>query len=91
MTIKAIMNIGCKGMSSAAKAAEQERRLKVAERINLLDRRITGYKAELKGCEKGSPAAKHLNSKVRGCVRELNRIKGDESLWLKEAAWFLYA
>ena len=91
MTIKDIMSIGTKGMSARERSAEQERRVAVAERINLLGSRIAGCKADLQGCEKGSPAAKKLNGKVRGMTRELNRIKGAEGAWLKEAAWFLYA
>lgn len=91
MTIKEIMKIGTKGMNTAQRQEEQERRLKVAERINLLDNRMTGCKKELQKVEKGSPAAKLLNGKVKSMNRELNRIKAAESIWLKEAAWFMYA
>ena len=91
MTIKEIMKIGTKGMNTAQRQEEQERRLKVAERITLLGNRVNGCKAELAKCEKGSPAAKLLNSKIKDSNRELNRIKAAESVWLREAAWFMYA
>ena len=91
MTIKEIMNIGTKGMSKAQREVEQERRVKVVERINLLGNRVSGCKSELQKCEKGSQAAKKLNGKIKDMNRELNRIKGEESRWLKEAAWFMYA
>ena len=65
--------------------------MKVAERINLLGNRVNGCRAELQKCEKGSPAAKQLNGKIKDMNRELNRIKGAESAWLREAAWFMYA
>lgn len=91
MTIKAIMNIGTKGMNTAQRMEEQERRVKVAERLNLLGNRISGCRSELQKCEKGSPAAKLLNGKIKDSNREINRIKGAEGEWLKEAAWFLYA
>jgi hypothetical protein len=90
MSINEIMKIGTKGMSKAQKAAEQERRVKVSERINLLGNRIYGGKIALKGCPKGSADYKKLNSSIRGWEREINRIKGEESLWLKDAAWFMY-
>ena len=90
MTIKDIMKIGTKGMNAKQKQEEQERRIAVSERINLLQVRIITCEGEAKKLEKGSPAAKKLNAKVRGYNRELQRIKGDESVWLKEAAFFLY-
>ena len=79
MTIKEIMNIGTKGMSKEQKEAEQERRLKVCEKINTIGRKIQISKAD------GNKA------KARQYSRELNRIKGEESEWLKSAAWFMYA
>lgn len=91
MTIKEIMNYGTNGMSKAQMTEEQERRVKVAERINLLGNRVNVGKASLRACEKGSAAAKKLNTQIRGWEREMNRIKGDERCWLKEAAWFMYA
>ena len=91
MTLKDIMKIGTKGMSAQEREQEQERRLKVAERVTLLGNRIYGGKIALKGCAKGSADEKKLNSQIKDWNRELNRIKGDESCWLKEAAWFIYA
>ena len=91
MTIKGIMRIGCEGMNTAQRQEEQERRIKVGERINLLQARMDGCKKAVKDCEKNSPAAKMLNGKIRQYNKELNRIKSTESIWLKEAAWFMYA
>ena len=90
MSIKEVMNLGTKGMNAAQKQEEQERRLKVVDRINLLAARIDGCKAELRKLAKGSKESKLLNGKVRGWERELGRIKGDESVWLKTAGWFMY-
>ena len=91
MTIKEIMKIGCDGMNTAQKMEEQERRVKVSERINLLQVRMIACEREVKKVEKGSKAAKMLNGKIKHANRELNRIKASESVWLREAAWFLYA
>lgn len=91
MTIKEIMKFGTKGMSASEREAEQERRIQVSVRINLLQTKIVGCEAETKKVEKGSKDEKQLKSKVRGYNREINKIKGDESVWLREAAWFLYA
>lgn len=91
MTIKEIMKIGTSGMTTAEKMEEQERRVQVCVRINQLQVRVIGCEAEAKKVEKGSKADKFLKAKIRKCNRELNRIKGAESVWLREAAWFMYA
>lgn len=91
MTIKDIMKIGTKGMSAIEREQEQERRIKVSERINLLQVKIVGCEAEAKKAAKGSSDEKRLKGKIRGYNREISKIKGDESVWLREAAWFLYA
>lgn len=90
MSINEIMKAGTNGMSKAEKAAEQERRLKVSLRINLLGNRVDGGKTALRMCEKGSAEAKKLNAQIRVWERELAKIKRDESVWLKKAAWFMY-
>ena len=77
MTIKEIMNIGCDGMNEAQKGVEQERRLKVCEKINKLGGKIESAAGDKK--------------LVRKLNRELAKIKGAESIWLKKAAWFMYA
>lgn len=77
MTIKEIMNIGCDGMNEAQKSAEKERRLKVCEKINKLGGKIESAAGDKK--------------LVRKLNRELAKIKGSESIWLKKAAWFMYA
>ena len=76
MTIKEMMKIGTSGMTDQQKDEEQARRLKVVERINHL-----GKLATLLDDQK----------KKNRCNRELKRIKADESEWLKQAAWFMYA
>ena len=91
MTIKEIMKIGMSGMNTAQKQEEQERRIEVSVRINRLQEKVVSCQSEAKKVEKGSPAAKMLNSKIKKANKELNRIKADESIWLREAAWFLYA
>lgn len=91
MTIKEIMKIGTSGMNTAQRMEEQERRIEVSVRINRLQEKVVACEGEAKKVEKGSPAAKILNSKIRKAKKELNRIKADESVWLREAAWFMYA
>ena len=91
MTIKEIMKIGTKGMTAAEKQKEQERRIQVSERINLIQVRMMDCEREQKKVENGSKSQKVLKAKVRSYSRELLRIKGAEHDWLKEAAWFLYA
>ena len=91
MTIKEIMKIGTKGMNTAQKKEEQERRINVSIRINQIQAKRLACEQEVKKCAKGSPAAKLLNGRIRNYNRELNKIKADESIWLREAAWFMYA
>ena len=91
MTITEIMKIGTAGMNTAQKMEEQERRIEVSQRINILQVRMVACEQEVKKVEKGSPAARLLNSKIRKAKKELNSIKGSEKVWLREAAWFMYA
>lgn len=91
MSIKEIMKIGTAGMTTAQKQEEQERRIQVSERINLLQVRMIACEGEQKKVDKGSKAEKMLKSKIRNYQKEMNRIKGEERNWLREAAWFLYA
>lgn len=76
MTVKAVMELGTKGMNTAQKQEEKERRIAVVEKINKIGMKI-----------KRSEDKKE----IRKYNRELSRIKAEESIWLKEAAWFLYA
>ena len=76
MSIKEVMKIGTNGLTAKQKDEEQARRLKVVERINHL-----GKLAILMDDQK----------KKNRINRELKRIKADESEWLKQVAWFLYA
>lgn len=91
MTIQEIMKIGTSGMNTAQKAEEQERRITISQRINLLQVRVMDCEKESRKVEKGSEASKMLKRKIRNANKELNRIKADESAWLREAAWFMYA
>ena len=91
MSINEIMKIGTAGMSKAQKEAEKERRIEVSQRINLLQVRMMDCESEAKKVEKGSPAARLLNGKIRKANKELNSIKGSDKVWLREAAWFMYA
>lgn len=90
MSIKEIMEFGTSGMNTAQRMEEQERRLKVSERLNTLQIRLSGCETAEKDCDKCSDASKMLKGKIRQYKREMNRIKADESIWLKQAAWFLY-
>jgi hypothetical protein len=91
MTIKEIMKIGTSGMNTAQKMEEQERRIEISVRINRLQEKVVACESEARKVEKGSPAARMLNGRIRKAKKELNRIKADESVWLREAAWFMYA
>ena len=92
MTVKELMKIGCEGMSADQLREEQQRRLKVSQKINEIGETYKtfyiGYLAYKD--QKGSPVLKKINAKLRQLERALNKIKSDESIWLKEAAWFLY-
>ena len=91
MSINEIMKIGTDGMSTAQKQEERERRISISQRINLIQVRMLECEKEAKKCEKGSKAEKMLRAKVRKFERELRKIKADEGVWLREAAWFMYA
>lgn len=75
MTIRQMMTIGCKGLSQKQIDAERDRRLKVAERLNKL------------GAILPTVTDKAKRNRI---LREMKSIKADESIWLKEVAWFLY-
>lgn len=90
MSIKEIMNIGCEGYTRKQKEAEQERRIEVAQKVTKLGGKISEVLAEVKGLNKDSAEAKKLNGKIRHLRREMDKIKADESVWMREAAWFMY-
>lgn len=75
MTVNQMMTIGCNGLSQKQIDAERDRRLKVVERLNKLGGIL--------------PTVTDKPKKNR-ILREMKSIKSDESLWLKECAWFLY-
>ena len=75
MTVNQMMTIGCKGFSQNQIDAEKSRRMKVVERLNKLGSIL--------------PTVTDKPKKNR-ILREMKSIKADESMWLKEVAWFLY-
>lgn len=75
MTVKQMMTIGCKGFTDSQREAEKQRRMKVVERLNKL------------GSILPTVTDKPKRNRI---LREMKSIKADESLWLKEVAWFLY-
>lgn len=75
MTVNQMMTIGCKGMNASQKNAEKDRRLKVVERLNKL--------CSILPTVTDKPKRNRI-------LREMKSIKADESIWLKEVAWFLY-
>ena len=75
MSINDVMKIGTKGMTQEQITAERDRRIEVVEKINQIGDKIAK-------CE--------IEKKVKKYKREIERIKADESSWMKEAAWFLY-
>jgi hypothetical protein len=83
MTIKELMKIGTNGMTDEQKDEELARRLKVAERINKLAESVKQIE--------GLPDDKALKNQKKSYARKLKQIKADESVWLKQAAWFMYA
>lgn len=90
MTIKDMMKLGTTGMSTAQKQEEQERRIKISERINLIHARQIACENEVEKCDKDSSAERMLKDKIRHYDKELARIRSEESDWLKEVAWFMY-
>lgn len=75
MSVNDVMKIGTKGMTQEQIAVERDRRIGVVEKINQIGDKIVK-------CE--------IEKKVKKYKREIDKIKADESVWMKEAAWFLY-
>ena len=90
MTIKQVMGFGCKGFTKAQKETELERRLKVVERINKIGEKMERLNASINALPAGSQEKKVFNQRKRELTNTLRKIKGDENVWLKEAAWFMY-
>ena len=91
MTIKEIMEIGTDGMNTAQKQEEKERRIKVVERINFMSDTIDRINVQLKILPADYKCCRIWKNRKNRYNRELKRIKADESEWLREAAWFMYA
>ena len=75
MSINEVMKIGTQDMTQEQIAAERDRRIGVVEKINQIGDKIAK-------CE--------IEKKVKKYKREIDKIKADESWWMKEADWFLY-
>lgn len=75
MSINEVMKIGTQDMTQEQITAERDRRIGVVEKINQIGDKITK-------CE--------IEKKVKKYKHEIDKIKADESSWMKEAAWFLY-
>lgn len=83
MMIKELMKIGTNGMTEEQKDEELARRLKVVDRINKLAESVKQIE--------NLPDDKARKNQKKSYARKLKRIKADESVWLKQAAWFMYA
>lgn len=91
MSIKEIMEIGTQGMNTAQKQEEKERRVKVVERINTIGEKIARIDVQLKILPAEYKCCKIWKQRKQEYIRQLRKIKSDESIWLKDAAWFMYA
>ena len=91
MTIREMMKIGTSGMSEKQKEAEQARRLKVVERINHMAEVIRKIDVQLEILPADYKCCKVWKNRKKSYAREPKRIKANESEWLKQAAWFMYA
>lgn len=92
MSINEVMKIGTKGMTQEQITAERERRVGVVERLNKIGEQLDATKKAvgILNLKKGSDAQKAYARKIRQLEKSIDRIKADESSWMKEAAWFLY-
>lgn len=92
MSINDVMKIGTKGMTQEQITAERNRRIGVVEKINQIGEKVDGLQKCLSilNLKQGSDARKAYEKKIRQLKKSMDRIKSDESLWMKEAAWFLY-
>lgn len=75
MSINEVMKIGTQDMAQEQITAERDRRIGVVEKINQIGDKIAK-------CE--------IENKVKKYKREIDKIKADESVWMKEVAWFIY-
>ncbi len=90
MSIKEIMELGTSGMNTAQKQEEKERRIKVVERVNFMAEMIDRINIQLQLLPNDYKCCKVWRNRKARYNRELKRIKADESVWLKQAAWFMY-
>lgn len=90
MTIKEVMKIGTDGMTEEERQEEKERRLKAVERLNKLNDKIERINVQLKVLPESYGCCKIWENRKNGYVREMRKIKANESVWLKEVAWFIY-
>ena len=90
MTIKEIMKIGTDGMNAEQKQEEKERRIKVVERVNYMAEMVNRINVQLKLLPADYKVCRIWKNRRNRYNRELKRIKAAESVWLREAAWFMY-
>lgn len=90
MTIKEAMQFGCDGMTEQEIVEETVRRLKVIEKINAMGELITRLDVQIVLLPADYNAVKIFKRRKRNTIKKLNRIKADESIWLRQAAWFMY-
>lgn len=75
MSINEVMKIGTQDMTQEQITTERDRRIGIVEKINQIGDKIAK-------CE--------IEKKVKKYKREIEKIKADESVWMKEVAWFIY-
>ena len=91
MTINEMMQIGTSGMTAEQKYEEQARRLKVVERINHMAEVTERINVQLEILPADYKCCKVWKNRKKSYARELKKIKANESEWLKQVAWFMYA
>ena len=90
MSINEVMAIGTNGMNTAQRQEEKERRIKVVERLNKLGDKINQIDIQLSILPNEYKCCQIWKRKKTGYVRQIRKIKADESGWLKQVAYFLY-
>lgn len=90
MSINEVMKIGTAGMTEEQRQTEQERRLKVVEKLNKMNEKIERINVQLKILPAEYGVCKIWRQRKAGYNRQIRKIKADESEWLKVVAWFMY-
>ena len=74
MSINEIMKIGTKGMTTEEKREEQERRIKVAEKINAIGEKIARIDVQLKLLPAEYGACKVWKQRKQEYIRQIRKI-----------------